>query len=74
MKRSRPINYAIIILLLMISSCRSASILANPKETLNPELEMGLDSGSAFEHYVFKIREGATPSGGDKSATGCGCN
>lgn len=40
----------------------------------DPEMQLGNDPGKNFSHYVYSIREGATPAGSTKGSGGCGCN
>ncbi len=74
MRPSLRNRLGIILIFAALSSCKSTLPADGLYYTLDPELEMSLDAGEKFEQYIFKIREGATPAGGDKSSSGCGCN
>ena len=59
--------------MLMLQSCVSLK----PYERIyidDPDMQLGLDAGLSFQHYIFSIREGAIPAGTSKASGGCGCN
>jgi hypothetical protein len=61
------------VILCLLASCKSVK----PYEMVylnDSEMQMGNNSAKNYEDYVESIREGATPSGGNKSSGGCGCN
>lgn len=66
-------NKILFVGLILLSSCASLK----PYEMVyvnDPEMKMSGSSGKNFELYMESIREGASPSDGNKSSGGCGCN
>ena len=64
-------------LFLIISCCTVSCISLEPYEQIyinDSEMELGVDASDNFQHYVYKIREGATPPAVGKASGGCGCN
>lgn len=76
MKRSvlKPVLITLFLTsILMLQSCVSLK----PYERVyidDPDMQLGLDAGLSFQHYIFSIREGAIPAGTSKASGGCGCN
>jgi len=77
-KRLNKVSKIIYILILFVyilafSSC--STVKPYQRVFLNdPEMQMGSNSGKAFENYVLNIREGSIVPGSKKASGGCGCN
>jgi len=59
--------------ILLLNSC--STVKSYQRVFINdPEMQMGSNSGKAFEDYAVSIRQGSLIAGSKKSSGGCGCN